>query len=56
LADHNQVLVARTPGGKYALVTCAKSAELAVIDLAQKREVKRVKLAREDALAIVPQG
>jgi len=43
------IRIVMTPDGKYALVTCAKSAELAVIDVAQKREVKRVNLAFEGA-------
>lgn len=43
------IRIVMTPDGQYALVTCAKSAELAVIDVAQKREVRRVNLAFEGA-------
>jgi YVTN family beta-propeller protein len=43
------IRIVMTPDGKYALVTCAKSAELAVIDVVQKREVKRINLAFEGA-------
>ncbi|MFP3996622.1 cytochrome D1 domain-containing protein [Pseudomonas capeferrum] len=43
------IRVVMTPDGKHALVTCAKSAELAVFDVAAKREIKRISLAQEGA-------
>jgi len=43
------IRIAMTPDGKYALVSCAKSAELAVIDVAAKREIKRIGLAQAGA-------
>jgi len=43
------IRIVMTPDDQYALVTCAKSAELAVIDVVGKREIKRIGLAREGA-------
>ncbi|MEO8349481.1 MAG: YncE family protein [Acidobacteriota bacterium] len=36
-----------TPDGKYALVACTESGDVAVVDVATRREVKRISIARE---------
>jgi DNA-binding beta-propeller fold protein YncE len=36
-----------TPDGKYALVACPESGDVAVVDVATRRDVKRISIARE---------
>lgn len=56
LAPRSPTRVKITPDGKYALVACTESGDVAVFDTTTRKEVKRIPIAREAGMRIRAQS